>query len=81
MPNQILVVNIESFRIMDYKNLLGDIINAISQPAASDNKQKETNAEICYKIQQSAVRVGYPFQTFRDQCVYCYTGDVGKSLL
>lgn len=34
-----------------------------------------------YSSQQTAVRAGYPFQTFRDQCVYCYTGDVGKSLL
>lgn len=66
---------------MDYKNLLGDIINAIFQPAASDNKQKETNVKIYHKIQQAAIRAGYPFQTFRDQCVYCYTGDVGKSLL
>ena len=29
-----LVVNIEKFKIMDYKKLLGDIINAIPQPVS-----------------------------------------------
>lgn len=73
MIKVILVVNIEKFKIMDYKKLLGNIINAISQPTASNNK-KGTSAEVCYKIQQIAIKVGHPFQTFRDQRVYSYTG-------
>lgn len=69
-----MVVNIEKFKIMDYKKLLGDIINAIPQSITPTNK-KGTNAEICDKIQQTAISIGHPFQTFRDQCVYCYTGN------
>lgn len=56
-----LVVNIEKFKIMDYKKLLGDIINAIPQPTASNNK-RGTNAEVCYEIQKAAIKVGYPFK-------------------
>lgn len=69
MIKVILVVNIEKFKIMDYKKLLGDIINAIPQSITPTNK-KGTNAEICDKIQQTAISIGHPFQTFRDQCVY-----------
>lgn len=68
------VVNIENFKIMDYRKLLGDILNAIPQSITPTNK-KGANAEICYKIQQTAISIGHPFQTFRDQCVYCYTGN------
>ncbi len=64
---------------MDYKKLLGNIINAISQPTASNNK-KGTSAEVCYKIQQIAIKVGHPFQTFRDQRVYSYTGKYWVSI-
>lgn len=74
-----LVVNIEKFKIMDYKKLLGDIINAIPQPTASNNK-RGTNAEVCYEIQKAAIKVGYPFQTFRDQRVYSYTGKYWVSI-
>ena len=74
-----LVVNIEKFKIMDYKKLLGDIINAIPQPTASNNK-RGTNAEVCYKIQKVAIKLGYPFQTFRDQRVYSYTGKYWVSI-
>lgn len=74
-----LVVNIEKFKIMDYKKLLGDIINAIPQPTASNNK-RGTNAEVCYEIQKVAIKVGYPFQTFRDQRVYSYTGKYWVSI-
>lgn len=69
-----LVVNIEKFKIMDYKKLLGDIINAIPQPTIPTNK-KGTNTEICYNIQQIAIKIGHPFQMFRDQYIYCYTGN------
>lgn len=79
MVKVILVVNIEKFKIMDYKKLLGDIINAIPQPTASNNK-RGTNAEVCYKIQKVAIKVGYPFQTFRDQRVYSYTGKYWVSI-
>ena len=68
------VLNIENFKIMDYRKLFGDILNAIPQSITPTNK-KGTNAEICDKIQQTAISIGHPFQTFRDQCVYCYTGN------
>lgn len=74
-----LVVNTEKFKIMDYKKLLGDIINAIPQPTASNNKRR-TSAEVCYKIQQIAIKVSHPFQTFRDQRVYSYTGKYWVSI-
>lgn len=74
-----LVVNIEKFKIMDYKKLLGDIINAIPQPTASNNK-RGTNAEVCYEIQKVAIKTGHPFQTFRDQRVYSYTGKYWVSI-
>lgn len=64
---------------MDYRKLLGDILNAIPQPITPTNK-KGTNAEICYKIQQTAISISHPFQTFRDQCVYCYTGNHWASI-
>ena len=64
---------------MDYKKLLGDIIDAIPQPTASNNK-RGTNAEVCYKIQKVAIKLGYPFQTFRDQRVYSYTGKYWVSI-
>ena len=79
MVKVILVVNIEKFKIMDYKKLLGDIINAIPQPTASNNK-RGTNAEVCYKIQKVAIKTGHPFQTFRDQRVYSYTGKYWVSI-
>lgn len=79
MIKVILVVNIEKFKIMDYKKLLGDIINAIPQPTASNNK-RGTNAEVCYEIQKVAIKTGHPFQTFRDQRVYSYTGKYWVSI-
>lgn len=53
------VVNIENFKIMDYRKLLGDILNAIPQSITPTNK-KGANAEICYKIQQTAISIGHP---------------------
>ncbi|MFT0361900.1 hypothetical protein [Bacteroides thetaiotaomicron] len=50
---------------MDYRKLFGDILNAIPQSITPTNK-KGTNAEICDKIQQTAISIGHPFQTFRD---------------
>ena len=47
-------------RRMDYRKLLGDILNAIPQSITPTNK-KGTNAEICYKIQLTAVSISHPF--------------------
>lgn len=57
---------------MDYSNTLGNIINAI--PKTSTFYSKDLCAKICDEIQQAAFTVGHPFQFFRNQCVYCYTG-------
>lgn len=73
MIKAIWVVNIEKFKIMDYKKILGNIINSISKPSIQTGK-KGTYSEICSNVQQIAIKIGHPFQTFNDQCVYCYTG-------
>ena len=60
---------------MDYKKLLGDIINAIPQSITPTNK-KGTNAEICDKIQQTAISIGHPFHVSKPEThyLYSYTG-------
>lgn len=57
---------------MNYRSLLQYIINSIASKSIVGTKGSIAGA--CDKIQQTAISVNHPFQTFEDQCVYCYTG-------
>lgn len=63
---------------MNYRPLLQYIISSISPKSISGTKESIVGA--CDKIQQTAISVNHPFQTFEDQCVYCYTGTHWKKL-
>ena len=68
-----LVVNIEKFKIMDYKKLLGDIINAIPQTDcfkqqrgeqmpkyATRYKKRQSRSVILFKLSGTSVFIPTP---------------------
>lgn len=57
---------------MNYRCLLRNVINSISLESIPDTK--EGIVKVCNDIQQTTIGINHPFQTFEDQCVYCYTG-------
>ncbi|WP_244149084.1 DNA primase family protein [Bacteroides gallinarum] len=57
---------------MNYRRLLRNVINSISLESIPDTK--DGIVKVCNDIQQTAIGINHPFQTFEDQCVYCYTG-------